>query len=620
MPNIVCAQVQPLDISYGWTMSYEGKSKKDLPINTLWRHLDISTDDELEVTYHKEFELGEQLKDMNLIFIMPNTWVPKQIFINGTNFTALKGEGGAGSYIYRKKILRVSSSLMKQKNHIKIIAYGNKYLGGFRTNDFMLRPESKGVVDIKANQFLYNDIHFGFLVLSLIIGTICLFVSLNVSIDRPKNLAIAVASFSLIPYHLLTTNFYGLLFENPTTPFRLQLVFQALTWLAWAYYLTLALGKKSFFARLGSKKTLIGISIYMAVVTGASLTAPFMIFQALLMPAFVLPAIIIIPWWMSLSNESPVITTASGIAIVLAYATLASDVLALNYYFSGYSVTIFTSISLFFFLKNYMKAAIGLKSVSGFIDHLLPEPVVHRIEDLLEEGSDLEQIREKIRGDRVVSTVFVDICSFGEMTAQVSSTIVYETRTYVFERLADILTPHKLFFIKPMGDSAHFCGGLNRETETQTEIATNCLLGVIDVLDNIDTINLELQEKDLPSVEVKVSATLGHAEFGLEGTRENLRFDVQGHWINMAKRLEDAMDSNFYTAHGRNCALVSENIFKFCKDIHLQERFPTKHSVSDKHSIVISAYVGQQYPDQISREDALSAIYGQFAHKKKKAS
>ncbi|MEZ4872090.1 MAG: adenylate/guanylate cyclase domain-containing protein [Bdellovibrionales bacterium] len=243
--------------------------------------------------------------------------------------------------------------------------------------------------------------------------------------------------------------------------------------------------------------------------------------------------------------------------------------------------------------------------------------MLQQVEDLIEGGSDIEQIRSKIRSDRTVSTIFVDICSFGEMTAQMSSTIVYETRTFVFKKLSDILAPHHLYFVKPMGDSAHFCGGIGDDVETQTETATNCIRGVIQILDSIDKINLRLREQDLPGIELKVSATLGHAEFGLEGTSNDLRFDVQGHWINMAKRLEDAMNSDFYQKYGKNCALVSENLFKFCKDIRLQERFALKHNIKDKHSIVINARVGQQYPDQINRDDALEAIYGQFAHKSK---
>ncbi|MEZ4872091.1 MAG: hypothetical protein R2827_07570 [Bdellovibrionales bacterium] len=380
------SQTRPMDLSYDWQISFEDKQLTNSPINVLWRSLDTKSEGSITVNYERKFELPDNLMNKDLIFVVPNSWVPKTILINDRDYSALDGESGVGTYIYRKRILLVKKELLDKNNEIKITSTGNKYLGGFRTADFEIRPASQGILDLKINQFIYNDIHSGFIVLSLVIGTICLFVSVRIKDDRKKNAAIAIASFSLIPYHLLTTNFYGIFFTDSTAPFRFQLVFQALTWLAWAYYLALVLKRDSIFSKIVTKRSPRIMIVYFLLLAASSVFAPFHLFQALLMPAFVLPAIIIIPWWLSLKGENPLVVVASGIAILLAYATLASDVFSLNYYFSGYSVALFTSISLFFFLKNYLRSSIRLKSTSGFINYLLLNQFFNKSKILLKVG------------------------------------------------------------------------------------------------------------------------------------------------------------------------------------------------------------------------------------------
>ena len=199
---------------------------------------------------------------------------------------------------------------------------------------------------------------------------------------------------------------------------------------------------------------------------------------------------------------------------------------------------------------------------------------------------------------------------------QLPKDIVIASREYVFHFIGTVLEKYKLEMVKTIGDNVHFACGLQKNPSiSDSEIALYILSGISELLDEMDNLNSQLKSRLLPMMKIKISATIGPCSISLDGYQKNIRFDIHGHWVNVAKRYEEFMNHDFYQKYGKNVSIVSHNLVTLCTDMKIRIRFSEPISVIDKHQQVYQAYVGRQYSGSLKLEDFVGGVYGQFSHK-----
>lgn len=602
------------DLFNNWTISSNDVFLTNR-FGILWKDLELPNVEQVEIEYIAEFKTPE-LNGASLPYlVIPSSWMPYQISLNGIVIADQGFSDQRISKIFSAQLIAIPKNQFQPTNTLLIKSIGSPLLGGFRSDNIVITDETTILQNEKIKTFFLNDIHILFFIISLALSVFGFMVHIKLKNVSFKYLYLGIASAAILPYHLLTTNFYSFFKLPLTAPFRIQLFFQVISWVFWGIFF-LSNQKtqmnENYFRRLSYS---VPFLIYVMFVGFAAFYFDFSLYSKIITPLFLVPAFLCTYWLLNLAQERKGLFFLAIAAVLTAHISLVSEILNLNAYLIGLSTTLQSIIGGLLFLTEYFGTAEQNRSSSEFLGQLLPIPIKEEVHNLIQKGAPKENIVTSLRGDGTLTNIFVDICSFGKLTRELSSKTVYETRLYVFNFISEILIQKDIHFIKPVGDSMHFCGGILIHTRpSQTRISTACIYGVRDILDAIDTMNQNLKEKNLPEVKLKVSATIGHCEYGFEGTSSNLRFDVQGHWVNITKRFEDHMDRNFYDTYGQNVALISENLFKFSENLSLRKRFLTTFKVTDKDGKVYEALVGQQYPEAVTDQEMMKAIFGQFSH------
>lgn len=624
--NLICllivlgtesAVAATLDLYDGWSV-YQDSQLLTRRFGVLWKNLGLDQET-VTVTYKKEFffEAGEP-QGLHYL-IIPSSWTPYEIFFNGVHVTDNSLSHRQVARIYSNRIIPLASNLLKGKNQLTLVGRGHPLLGGFRSDRIFLTSDVSVLQKEELRNFFVNDIHIFFFIFALSLSLFFLVIHFKLPKVSLKYLYLAIASVTILPYHLLTTQFYAFFGLSDTAPFRIQLFFQLLSWAFWGLFFLSSQRQQEAHQNFFKNRYFSGVFWGYSILVGwASISFPYAWFSALIIPMFLVPAVVVTNWLIQLAQERRSLFFVAILAVLSGQISLLSEVFDLNLYLIGISHTLFGLIGSMLFVSEYLRTAEKNESSSQFLSQLLPAPIKFEVQKMIEEGLDKQEIIRRLRGDGTLSNIFVDICSFGKLTRELSSKSVYETRLLVFNFISEILLKHDIHFIKPVGDSMHFCGGIQiQRRSSQTKLSTACIYGVIDILDSVDQLNKLLEEKMLPEIKVKISATIGHCEYGFEGASDNLRFDVQGHWVNVTKRFEDAMDVGFYERFGKNVALISENLFKFSENMDLRKRFLHPYRVTDKDGKVYEALVGQQYQEAVTDQDVMHAILGQFIHHEK---
>ena len=574
--------------------------------------------DNVQVKYTGKFQVESAAVGKNSLMILPATWLPMSIELNGIDITPAELKSSLKTKIYELNKVDIPGSFLKESNELKISISGVPMLQGFRGGDFEILPSGALPMGLNFRDFFINSIHSTvFLSCSILIGLFSL-VLINLMGNRNvRHISLATASLMIVPYHLLTSEFYSFLFSTSDAPFKFQIYFQSISWLAWGYFLLSSTESKLVGSLLTKKWFFTGLVTYYGIVGVSAKWIPFHILSVLITPSLLI-AIFVGSYWLYVQNRHQKFSflIAAG-ALCFGWASLVSHILEGNLYFLGYTATFFMTLGFYDITSDFVKSSRRDRSAGQLLNNLLPTPIFSSVSSLLDTGAGPVEIRQALRGDGILTTIFVDICSYGEMSLRLPSKIVYLARTEVFEFLKTIAEQNEHFFIKSIGDSVHFAGGFGNDPSykiSQSKLSTSCLNTVKEMLDRVDELNLMLKEKDLPSVRLKVSASIGHGEFSLEGTNKQVRYDIVGHWVNVTKRLEEAMNNDFYKANGYNCALVSANLFSHCEDVNLRKRFMKEMMVTDKHGLKYPAYIGNQYVENVKHDDLLKAVYGQFSH------
>jgi class 3 adenylate cyclase len=606
-----------LDLDTNWKVSYKNQVISHR-FNLLWKNTHLANEEQIEIVYTSDFEFPQEGGSILHHLIIPSSWMPYQVILNGTLVADNGYSTNSINRIYASRLVPLPNSLFRTQNKLMITAKGAPLLGGFRSDQIIITDNQSKIHQEQLKNFYLNDVHLLFFMISLALGIFCFIIHYKLRDVSFKYLYLGIASITILPYHLLTTTFYSNFNLPITAPFRIQLFFQVLSWTFWGiFFLSNQQSERSqnYFRNLFFNLLFVP---YLIFVGWAGVSLSYQWYSTIIVPCFLVPLFLGTYWLVSLAQRERKLFFLAIAGVLTAHISFLSELLNLNLYLIGLSTTLFGIIGSLLFLTEYFGTSERNKSSTNFLSQLLPTPIKDEVNELINKGAGKDEVVQKLRGDGTLINIFVDICSFGRLTRELSSKTVYETRLTVFNFISDILVQHDIHFIKPVGDSMHFCGGiLLHSRPSQTRISTACIYGVRDILDGIDSLNAVLKEKNLPEVKLKVSATIGHCEFGFEGTSNNLRFDVQGHWVNITKRLEDHMDKNFYEKYGQNVALISENLFKFSENVSLRKRFFATERVTDKDGKVYEALVGQQYQEAVTDQDVMNAIFGQFSHQRR---
>jgi class 3 adenylate cyclase len=569
----------------------------------------------VQITYSGKFECQSCRTEKKLL-IIPASWVPLSVKLNGIDITPATLQQNIKANIYEANKIDIPLGIAKEENFLEVSMTGPPMLLGFRGGDLDITDASHLPIETYLRDFFLNSVHSTlFAAMALLIGIFTLLLLKFLGKTEVKQVSLAVASLSIIPYHLLTSDFYLNIFSQIESPFKFQMFFQAISWISWGYFLLSSSENRIVENVLMKKWFLSSVIGYFAIVACLANRLTFNQMSLMITPSLLIP-LFVGPYWLMKQNRHQKFSFVIAFcAVGFGYLSFLSHVIQGNLYFLGYSITFFMTLGFYDLVGDFVRSSRRDRSAGELLSNLLPSPVFSKVSELLSQGSGPREIKMALRGDATLTTIFIDICSYGEMSLRIPSKVVYAARTEVFEFLKQIAEKHEHYFIKSIGDSVHFAGGFGGQQKiSQSKLAIGCLLAVQEMLDKVDELNFLLKDKDLPLVKIKISATLGHGEFGLEGTEQQIRYDIVGHWVNVTKRLEDAMNADFYKEYGYNVALVSSSLFNHCEDVSLRRRFFKEFTVRDKHGTSYTAFIGCQYDDNIQHDEFLKAVYGQFSH------
>jgi predicted GNAT family N-acyltransferase len=616
-PRFSSAHAGEIGLNDNWQVTVDGTTIRQESLYFPWRDLP-GEKEQIHVHYKKSFDLHHSELGQTFYLILPQNWANLKITINGLILLNENPETEALSRIFEKRIVTIPAPILAPENSVEISARGSKLRGGFRSNNALITPEGTATKSAVITNFFKNDIHLLFIFLSLVVSLLAFRFSRLENKDSKALIHLSLSSLAIIPHHLLATGFYAHIFRSEETAFTLNLAAQLYCWpnfIAYFYYLTAEKRQPKFNPIETIKKFRIGLISIPITILATFL--PFEVIASvsyLMFFACVTQSIFMI---LSLQLRVYFLSFLSGVALLM--TTLFSDLLFSDSYYLCYGVAIFLLSGVHLMVLNYEKAYKNGRSFGQIVRQSLPASVHGRIQQLVETGANLNTIREAISGNSILTITLIDICDWGVMnnTEQtgIPSGLVRAARAMAFAHFEGILAQYDLELIKTSGDNLKFCGGLLIEhPNKEAFLAERALAGVKEVLDSLDKLSAELREAQLPLIKVKIALTMGTADYGIEAYNQRLQFDIQGHTVNAAYRLEAAMDDTFYQTHGKNVALVSTSVIRPCEDLNLRKRFPDRVTITDKHGITYDCCVGIQHERKLKIEDFAQALFGLFSH------
>ncbi|RYZ61991.1 MAG: PAS domain S-box protein, partial [Proteobacteria bacterium] len=233
-------------------------------------------------------------------------------------------------------------------------------------------------------------------------------------------------------------------------------------------------------------------------------------------------------------------------------------------------------------VEDIKKGANHTAAVNGFVDQFLPHSTHHEITRLVAKGHSNERIAEELHRVDVVGTVLIDICEWGKLnilgSEKISMKAIFRSRVMAFGVFEEIMSRYDFELIKTSGDNMKFSCGLYQAMDNKDSwVAERILKAIPAIMDALYSLNSDLRKEDLPTLEIKIAASMGNTGYGIEKYASRGQFDTQGHFVNVAYRLESAMNSEFYGMFGRNCALIFESVFKASTQASLALKYEHTH-------------------------------------------
>lgn len=598
----------------GWTVRIGGAVRANRALGYLWKEDASLPAGSHEVVYDRTFEWNGTPSDPPLVLVFPTSFFPYDVSVNGAIVAADAAEGPAR--IFARRTVEVPAPLLRPTNTITLRLVGEKPFLGFRDSRFEIREGRAAHLGETLTNVLMNDAHILFACVCAIVGLLCFFIRHPDRVEVLKYRALGVASVAIVPHHLLATDVYRTLGLTGVTPFKINLAAQVVAWPGFLlFFLLLSPLTRARVAKALARRR-VGVAI--AVAGFAFLcTVPFLPFHHFVLAVYpVLGAFALVACVVALQVRR---LRAFGILFnagsVLILTSLVSDVFSLNVYLLGYGSTIFSACGLLLLVSHMGMAFLEQSAFGTVVGKLLPRSVHERLSGAIAKGADLDVNLQGARGGGHVSVILVDICDWSILSdarlSRIPRPLLDRARTVFFTRVAEVLAPYGIELSNTSGDNARFlCGLYDEGADLQRRIANATLRGIDTLLDSIAPINAELASSSLPRVQIKISASLGHAVYGLELISGKMQFDLIGDEVNIAYRIETGIDQSVYKKFGRNVALVSENVISACDDTGVMKRFMKNHTIQSKHGQQYFCYVGQEIREEHTLEEFNQVFFG----------
>ena len=557
-----------------------------VPLNQSW----LTPTGLTKVTYQSTFKLpvGALTAD-DLYMIIPPIWCHNTVMLNNEVLSR-----SLVANIYASRIIAVPRSLIATSNTLTLELFGGKHQCKVRGKAVTITSDAWELFCVRLQNLFLNDVHQAITVINIIIIIFCIsFVSVREL--RQPIIVLSLALLAQIPHNLLTTDFYNYLMPSPdpTMPFYLQLAFQCFEWpmALFFYYLTLARGTGS---SLPNRKYIatVGFIAVCGLMTSLLIYIDREIFHTIFNLMITGCMLFFFSLFFSLRTNR-LLALVYLLSLVAFSCSAASELWGLNLYLMGHGWLLMSSIALFLIIsklgQSYRLSLISNSIVTKFMPPPCYEKMHHEIEKRIRHHSlDDAEVIAHVSGKGFISTILIDICDWGILSSfersQLQPKLIYQARLRTFSEIEKIARKFNIHLIKSQGDNLKYCGGLYCENENREHIvADSSLEFIIEIINAIDSINADLRTSNLPYFEIKISASMGSNEYGIEQYLDRIQFDTIGDEVNIAYRLESGMDGPFYQQYGKNVALVHESLLAFCSKPSLIEKFSTSYIVQDKH-------------------------------------
>ncbi len=598
-----------------WHITLNGQAVPPSVINYTWSETGKAED----VTFTSHFVIEDLSEPLSLI--VPPTWLSYHVYINDLAVFDDMELGKFPGNIYEAKIVRIPMPILHLgDNSIEIKTSGQANISGFKGDYVTVTSNPDELRKIGVFNFWLNGIHTPLLMFSIFLMLFCLML---MTIERFRTyeyyLMLGYIACSL-PYVCLATDLYAFFGLPGVWPFKMQQVFQAYLWFCCAIFVLLKTNKRQ-------SKTSQLLLNRKAILWIFSAPTTFFLLSLFVSDAhfFVVSkiyfsfAILVFCVGFFFIHHGVLLRYAYLLGVMIAILAMYSDITKSNIYLFVYSFVTMNVVGVATMVKE-IEAESRLNHLGQqFMNQFLPRTAFDSIMAFIKKGKNYQEVLETFRGSKTLAVVLIDICDWGKLNHFADSKIpehfILKARNYAFTSFENIMDSFGFELIKVSGDDMMFCGGLAPVYRQDSEIAKNALGAIVAVLESIDKINSKLREDKLPYLEIKVSASYGKASYGIEKYSSRGTFDIQGHTVNVAYRIEQGIDKDVYEKFGKNLAVVEESIFNDCDDMELISRFKDTIIIGDKHSIFYPCRVAKQYKENVDLKDFSEALYSFFRTK-----
>ena len=151
-----------------------------------------------------------------------------------------------------------------------------------------------------------------------------------------------------------------------------------------------------------------------------------------------------------------------------------------------------------------------------------------------------------------VTVVMADIVGFSRISEHLDADELVARLDQVFRAFDHVIVRHNLEKIKTIGDAYMFAGGLPIENKTHAVDAVEACLEFVQYL---ETLRNQRRFADTGPFEMRFGIHTGPVVAGVVGSKK-FAYDIWGHTVNVAKRVESASAPNRVTVSGTTAELV----------------------------------------------------------------